>query len=93
MSKKDDPFDQQLHALYANRTLWLDREHMDVARERFFNAWLAQADLSLESVGHVAALRKQWELAWAAGIAAYSFCAEGNLGPPVGKAEDVVVDS
>jgi hypothetical protein len=93
MSPKDDPLDQKLHALYANRTLWLDPEHMDVARERFFTAWLVQADQPLESVGHVGALRKQWALAWAAAVAAYSFCAEGNLGPPVGKDEASAVDS
>jgi hypothetical protein len=67
--------------LFANRTLWLDREHMDVARLRFFQAWLAQSDLPIESPGQVAALRKQWEMCWAAAIAAFSFVQEGNLGP------------
>ncbi len=79
--------------LFANRTLWLDREHMDVACSRFFQAWLVQSNLPLESVGHVAALKKQWDMAWAAGIAAYSFCAEGNLGPRGDTQPESVVDS
>ncbi len=79
--------------LFANRTLWLDSDHMAIARERFFNAWFVQSGLPIESVGHVAALRKQWEMAWAAGIAAYSFCAEGNLGQPVGNKPESAVDS
>ncbi|TMC48535.1 MAG: hypothetical protein E6J20_18690 [Chloroflexi bacterium] len=65
--------------LFANRTLWLDREHMDVARGRFYEAWRATVEGQNELNDN--ATRRQWNIAWAAGIAAYSFCAEGNLGP------------
>jgi hypothetical protein len=79
--------------LFANRTLWLDSDHMEIARERFFEAWLraprsGPPPLIFQSgpMPHVQSrddLRREWDMAWAAGIAAYSFCAEGNLGPPI----------
>ena len=80
--------------LFANRTLWLDREHMDIARERFWRAWLDsvprdqwvfspdQRRVTVTSVQETTErMHAVWEIAWAAAIAAYSFCAEGNLGP------------
>jgi len=69
--------------LFANRTLWLDADHMNIARERF---WHAYHQLNPTGVGNMDD-RHTWDVAWAAAIAAYSFCAEGNLGQPVESGE------
>ena len=76
MPGKDDPLGQRA-------TLWLDRDANEIARQRYFRAWLEQSGLPIESPGQVAMLNKQWEMAWAAAVAVHSFIAEGRLGPPV----------
>jgi hypothetical protein len=69
-----DPKDPQ--RLFSNRTLWLDAESMEVARDRFWKAWLSRTEHAPEGWHH-----EVWNIAWAAGISAYLYMAEGNLGP------------
>jgi hypothetical protein len=82
----------------GNTTLWLDSKSMEIARERFFKAWLAsmRTDVTYrqwhtEDGSHVEVTqstmsvddaRRTWDIAWAAAIAAHSFILEGRLGPP-----------
>jgi hypothetical protein len=63
--------------LFANRTLWLDREGMEVARERFWQAYRQSRPETVRTGDdhHI------WEVAFAAAVAAHSFIWEGNFGP------------
>jgi hypothetical protein len=69
--------------LFANRTLWLDAEHMNIARDRQWHAFTQASGGRL----YGAVDKHMWDVAFAAAIAAYSFCAEGNLGQPVESGE------
>jgi hypothetical protein len=65
--------------LFANRTLWLDADSMQVARERFWHAYQATRPAEMPPLSE----QTVWNIGWAAAIAAFSYMQEGNLGKPI----------
>lgn len=78
MAPKDDPLQQ---SSASPRTLWLDRENNEQARD---NYWRVFAESHLpplpEGVDYVHP-RYVWDIAWAASVAAFSFIMEGRTAP------------
>ena len=73
---KDDPLESGRTA-WAGRTVWLDRENMQLARDNF---WRAYNELYPTAVGNLDD-HHTWDVAWAAAIAAYAYLMEGRLEP------------
>jgi hypothetical protein len=71
---KDDPLGDGGRTTYKGRTLWLGKENMELARENFWNAYR-------ELAGAPEADRYQWDISWAAAIAAYAYIMEGKIEP------------
>jgi hypothetical protein len=76
---KDDPAQQ---SGYAPRALWLDHDNMTEARDNWFRAYEAVAKAEHPSWPEsMQPTRGQWDIAWAAAIAAFSYMLEGRTGP------------
>jgi hypothetical protein len=74
---KDDPLGQT----QPKRVLWLGKENMAEANYNYFKAWIELSDQAITSPGQVAAIKAEWDLAWAAAIAAFSYIQEGRTEP------------
>jgi hypothetical protein len=66
---KDDPLNSG-NTTFGGRTVWLDRDNMELARANF---WRQYHELDPSVAQH------DWDVAWAAAIAAYSYLMEGRL--------------
>lgn len=96
MSFKDDPL-QQSNPPGRTVTLWLEGEGMAEARENFLKAYLKllggdgrHVTFDPEKNPHMTVttvtrtvdeVRVDWEIAWAAAIAAFSYLMEGRIAP------------
>jgi hypothetical protein len=69
---KDSPLEGASRA--GDRTVWLDRENSEEARENYFQALCA-------SDPNAASQRRTWDIAWAAAVAVHSYINEGRIAP------------
>ena len=69
---KDNPLEGA--SRFGNKTVWLDQATSDEARDKWFEAY-CEIDASAVSQ------RQQWDIAWAAAVAAHSYIFEGRIGP------------
>jgi hypothetical protein len=73
MVSKEDPLKFSSRTADGKRTVWLDKEGMDQARESYWKAYAK----TLPDPSHVE--KRIWDVAFAAAIAAHSFVWEGKL--------------
>jgi hypothetical protein len=76
---KDDPLGQ----MHPRRVLWLGKENMAEARDNYYRAyqdyWRQNAPAMFSA--HTMPEKHDWDTAWAAAIAAFSYLMEGRTEP------------
>lgn len=78
MSFKDDPLRTDT-SRFADRVLYVEPESMQKARHAFWVAY--EQSVATSGPPSLTPTEQDWNMAWAAAVAAFSYLMEGRTGP------------